>query len=143
MRWHHLLLTAAATLLPATAAAQSREDSLGIRAAAEDYLVSWYDGDAARMERAIHPELATRNTTLENGRSRLSNMGAMAMVQLTRNRAGNPQPQDKRLLEITILTIHQNIASVKVVSQDFVDLVSVAKSDGRWVIVNDLWSSRL
>ena len=142
MRWHHLVV-AAAVGLPATGFAQTREDSLGVRAAAEDYLIGWYDGDAARMERAIHPDLAKRNvTTMDNGRSRLSNMGAMAMVQMTRNRAGNPQPQDKRLLEITILTIHQNIASVKVVSQDFVDLVSVAKSDGRWVIVNDLWSSR-
>ena len=133
----------AGMLASGTAAAQSREDSLGIRTAAEDYLVSWYDGDAARMERAVHPDLAKRNiATLENGRSRFSNMGAMAMVQLTRNRAGNPQPQDKRLLEITILAIHQNIALAKIVSQDFVDLVSVAKSDGRWVIVNDLWAGR-
>jgi hypothetical protein len=125
------------------ASAQTREDTLGIRTAAEDYLLSWYDGDAARMERAVHPDLAKRNiTTLENGRSRFSNMGAMAMVQLTRSRANNPQPPDKRLLEITILAIHQNIALAKIVSQDFVDLVSVAKADGRWVIVNDLWAGR-
>jgi hypothetical protein len=140
MRWRVLFLLAA---LPSVASAQTREDSLGIRAAAEDYLLSWYDGDAARMERAVHPELAKRNiTALDNGRSRFSHMGAMAMVQLTRSRANNPQPQDKRLLEITILAIHQNIALAKIVSQDLVDLVSVAKSEGRWVIVNDLWAGR-
>ena len=69
-------------------------------------------------------------------------MGAMAMVQATRNRANNPQPADQRHLEISILTIYQNIALARIVSQDFVDLVSVARSDGRWVIVNDLWAGR-
>ena len=142
MKWLGLVSFVLIAVSPA-ASAQTREDTLGIRTAAEDYLLSWYDGDAARMERAVHPDLAKRNiTTLENGRSRFSNMGAMAMVQLTRSRASSPQPQDKRLLEITVLAIHQNIALAKIVSQDFVDLVSVAKSDGRWVIVNDLWAGR-
>lgn len=142
MRWSRLVLLAGLTF-STTAGAQTREDTLAIRAVAEDYLLSWYDGDAARMERALHPELAKRNiATLDNGRSRFSNMGAMAMVQATRNRANNPQPADKRHLEISILTIYQNIAMARIVSQDFVDLVSVAKSDGRWVIVNDLWAGR-
>ena len=129
--------------LAGRAEAQTREDSLANRAAAEDYVVGWYDGDAARMERSIHPELAKRNiTTMDNGRSRFSNMSAMAMVQATRTRTGNPQPANQRLLEISILAIHGTIASVKAVSWDFVDLVHMAKSDGRWVIVNDLWGSR-
>jgi hypothetical protein len=137
-----LLLFASLTLTRA-ALAQSREDSVAIRATADDYLIGWYDGDAARMERALHPELAKRNVaTMDNGRSRFGHMGAMAMVQLTRGRANTPQPRDQRLLETTILAIHKNIASVRIVSHDFVDLVSMAKSDGRWVIVNDLWAGR-
>jgi hypothetical protein len=140
---HLLKLLLLAGIFASPLAAQSRDDSLAIRAVAEDYLVSWYDGDAARMEGALHPDLAKRNiSTMDNGRSRFSHMGAMAMVQATRRRAATPQPQDKRLLEISILAIHHDIASVKIVSQDFVDLVSVAKSDGRWLIVNDLWRSR-
>ena len=31
-----------------------------IRATALDYIEGWYAGDAARMERALHPELAKR-----------------------------------------------------------------------------------
>ena len=126
------------------AAAQAKEDSVAIRTAAEDYVMGWYDGDAARIERSVHPELAKRSVSSPpNGRSRLSEMSAMALVQATRRRASSPQPADRRLLEITILDIQSTgIASAKAVSWDFVDLIHLAKSDGRWVIVNDLWAGR-
>ncbi len=131
-------------LLPLTPlAAQTREDSLAIRATAEDYLIGWYDGDAARMERAVHPDLAKRQvSTMENGRSRFSNMGAMALVQVTRGRSSSPQAADQRLLEVDMLEVLPTMAMVKIVSWDFIDLVSMAKSNGRWVIVNDLWDGR-
>lgn len=35
-------------------------DSAAIRATALDYIDGWYTGDAARMERALHPELVKR-----------------------------------------------------------------------------------
>ena len=117
-------------------------ESAGIPAAPEDNLIGWYDGDAARMERALHPDLAKRKVHTQNGPSRLSNMGAMAMVQMTRGRAASPQPADQRLLEITLLDGYGTMALAKVVSWDFVDYISLAKSDGRWVIVNDLWDRR-
>jgi hypothetical protein len=133
---------AAAQAPAATATALTREDSAAIRATAEDYLLGWYDGDAARMERAVHPDLAKRNVQTQNGRSRLSNMGAMAMVQMTRGRTASPQPADQRLLEITLLDGYGSMAVAKVVSWDFVDYISLARSNGRWVIVNDLWDGR-
>ena len=41
--------------------------------AALDYFEGWFDGDAARMERALHPDLAKRSRTTplppENWRS--------------------------------------------------------------------------
>jgi hypothetical protein len=126
----------------ATATALTREDSAAIRATAEDYLLGWYDGDAERMERAVHPDLAKRSVQTQNGRSRLNNMGALAMVQMTRGRAASPQPADQRLLEITLLDGYGSMAVAKVVSWDFVDYISLARSNGRWVIVNDLWDGR-
>ncbi|MGH7551869.1 MAG: nuclear transport factor 2 family protein [Longimicrobiales bacterium] len=54
------------------ALARTAGDSAAIRATALDYVEGWYTGDAARMERALHPELAKRivNTNPQNGRSR-------------------------------------------------------------------------
>lgn len=49
----------AAAAVPAVAAtpaqAQTAADSAAIRTAALDYIEGWYDGDAARMERSLHP----------------------------------------------------------------------------------------
>lgn len=46
---------------PATAAdhhESAASDEAKIRAAALDYIEGWYEGDAERMERALHPHLA-------------------------------------------------------------------------------------
>jgi hypothetical protein len=44
-----------ATQAPATSA-----DDAGVVATALDYFEGWFEGDATRMERALHPELAKR-----------------------------------------------------------------------------------
>ena len=36
-----------------------------IRATVSDYIEGWFDGDAERMERALHPELAKRCRGIE------------------------------------------------------------------------------
>ena len=121
--------------------AQTREDSTAVRAAARDYIMAWYDGDAALMEQVLHPDLAKRNVSSDaQGRSRFSHMGAMAMVRMTRTR--NKQPTDQRMLEVSVLDLQPGAASAKVVSWDFIDYVHLARVDGKWVIVNDLWTSR-
>ena len=55
-------LVAAALLLNGVAIAQntSPDESAAITKTALDYIEGWYAGDAARMERALHPELAKR-----------------------------------------------------------------------------------
>jgi len=45
-------------------------------------------------------------------------------------------------LGITVLDIADNIASVKVLSEPFVDYLHLAKLDGRWSIVNVLYEDR-
>jgi hypothetical protein len=82
-----LALTAAVLgLLPRFLPAQSAADSAGIRAAALDYIEGWYSGDATRMTRAVHPELAKRivETDPKAGKSVLSQMGAKELIDYTR-----------------------------------------------------------
>jgi hypothetical protein len=141
MRFGLAVGTAVMVLAANGALAQSREDSVAARAVVRDYLVAWYDGDAALMEQVLHPELAKRNVSADaNGRTRFSQMGAMAMVRGTRGRT--KQPADQRPIEVTLLDMQGTVASAKVVSWDFIDYVHLAKADGRWVIVNDLWVGR-
>ena len=136
------LVGAAFTLAAAPALhAQTAADSAGIRAAALDYIDGWYAADGARMERALHPELAKRNvyTDPQSGRSRLIQMSALTLINGTRGGGGSQIPAAERRSEVTILDIFQNAASVRVRAASWVDYMHLAKWNGRWVIVNVLW----
>ena len=56
--------------------------------------------------------------------------------------ASGPRPQYGREIEVTILDLADNLASVKVVSEPFVDYLHLAKFEGRWWIVNVLYQDR-
>ena len=120
--------------------AQSAADSAGIRQAAMDYIEGYYEGDGARMERAVHPELAKRIVrTNEQGRSQLGQMSAFTLIMGTRNGGGRDTPVANRRKDFKILDIYQNAASAKIDASDWVDYLHLAKWNGRWVIVNVLW----
>jgi len=122
------------------AQAQSPADAAAIKQTALDYIEGWYEGNAERMEKALHPELAKRIVrTNQEGRSRLDQMSAMTLVQGTRRGGGKDTPKEKQQKDVTILDVFENAASVKVVATDWIDYLHMAKFNGRWVIVNVLW----
>jgi len=123
-----------------TASAQTPADTAAIKQTALDYIEGWYEGNAERMEKALHPELAKRIVrTNQEGRSRLDQMSAMSLVQGTRGAYGKNTPKEKQQKDITILDVFENAASVKLIAADWIDYLHVAKFNGRWVIVNVLW----
>ena len=137
-----MLVVAAVLLLGLTAQvhAQSPADAAAIKQTALDYIEGWYEGDAERMERALHPELAKRIVRSNaEGMSRLDQMGAMTLVQFTRRGGGKQTPKDKQQKDVTILDVYENAASVKVVASDWIDYLHMGKYSGKWVIVNVLW----
>ena len=121
-------------------AAAPAADQTAIRQAALDYIEGWYEGNAERMERALHPELAKRIVrTNKEGQSNLSQMSAMSLVLGTRRGGGRETPKERQQKDVTILDVFENAASVKIVASDWVDYLHLAKAGGRWVIVNVLW----
>lgn len=121
--------------------AERSADTAAIKQVALDYAEAWYEGDAQRMERALHPELAKRivRTDPRTQKSRLDQMGALTLVQGTRAGGGKSTPPDKLQKDIIVLDQFENVASVKAVMADWIDYLHVAKFNGRWVIVNVLW----
>src|SRR5215213_8853364 len=136
-------LIAFTLLFVGTAVAQTApaDDGAAITKTALNYIEGWYEADAARMESALHPELAKRIifTDSKSGRSQFNHMGAMALVQGTRRGGGKQTPKEKQLKEVTILDRFQNAAIVKIVASDWIDYLSVAKFNGEWKIINVLW----
>ena len=125
---------------PSPSQAQAPADSEAIKATALDYIEGWYTGDEERMERALHPELAKRMVSTDaTGHSKLNNMGAEQLIGGTRAGYGKATPEADRRMDVTILDIYENVASVKIVAHDWIDYLHVVKFDDRWVIINVLW----
>src|SRR5438876_11102281 len=130
-------------LLSVVAAAQDNpaDDAAAIRTTALNYIEGWYEGDAARMESALHPELAKRMilTDPKTGRSQFNHMGAMQLVQNTRRGGGRKTPKEQQTKEITILDRYNNAAVVKIVASGWIDYLEEARVNGEWKIINVLW----
>jgi hypothetical protein len=123
-------------LMPAGLFAQNKAgDEEAVRSTALDYVQGWYDADGARMQRALHPDLAKRGLVGDS----LQPISAGSLVSLTKNGAGK-NPSGKKEKEITILDLSPTIASVKVVSDQFIDYLHLGKVQGKWVIINALWA---
>lgn len=115
-------------------------DRAAIKQTALDYIEGWYTGDAERMERALHPELAKRIVrTNPQGQSNLGQMSALSLILGTRRGGGKQTPADKQMKDVTILDVFENAASAKVVASEWIDYLHLARWNGRWVIVNVLW----
>jgi hypothetical protein len=135
-----LILVALTFAAAGPAHSQTAADSAAIRETALNYVQGWYEGNAERMERALHPELAKRIVQSDaQGRSRLGQQSAMTLVLGTRNGGGKDTPADQRIQDVRILDIFGNTASVRADMSGWIDYMHMAKSNGRWVIVNVLW----
>jgi hypothetical protein len=134
-----LLIVAVATAQAVPA--QTVADSTAIRQTALDYIEGWYEGNAERMERALHPDLAKRIiNTDQRGRNVLGHQSAMTLVQNVRRGGGREDTQ--RRTDVRILDIFVGTASVRVDAGTWIDYLHIARWNGRWVIVNVLWENR-
>lgn len=129
-------------VIGAAALSQAEDaDRAAIEATALDYGMGWYEGDAERMERALHPDLAKRVVfpDPETKKGKINHMDADKLVDMTRAGNGKAVPAESRKAAVTILDVYGNVACVKLEMLDWVDYMQMAKLDGRWVIVNVLW----
>ena len=138
-----LCLTGLIALSPLAASSStppfSDDDYDAIVAAVTDYSMSYYEGDGARMERALHPHLSKRTIDDQGKRHKLSEMSAMELVQIIRMGSGKKVPADERISEVAILDIEGDVATVKLTMRSWIDYMHLAKMNGKWQIVNVLW----
>jgi len=123
-----------------SAPAQTAADSSAIVATALDYIDGFYTSDAARMERALHPDLAKRIVGDPAGpQSRLQNMTSEQLVQATAGGGADGIPEEARREDVTVLDIYNNMASVRIDAGLWIDYLHVARWNGEWKILNVLW----
>jgi len=113
------------------------EDRAAVRAAVLDYFEGWFEADAARMRRALHPALAKRSRHQDASRTpALASLTADQMIAWTAAGAGR---SDSGVLDIRIDEISGSIAAVTVHSETYVEYLHLVATDDGWQIVNALW----
>jgi hypothetical protein len=105
-----------------------------------DYADGFYSGAPERMEHAIHPDLNKVTVVKLNptAKSTLQYSTYSGLIEMTRAKLGFREP-DKRNINVTVLKVNDNLASVKLKSAMFNDYLQMVKVDDNWKIVNVLW----
>lgn len=126
---------------PVAADAQSPADSSAVVETALDYIEGWYEGDAARMERALHPALVKRilRGDDETGRAAVGNQGASELILATARGAGTRIPEEARRKEVRVPDVFGDAATARIRAAQWVDYLQMVRVDGEWKILNVLW----
>jgi Putative lumazine-binding len=116
---------------------QATTDETAIVDAVLDYFEGWFDGDAARMERALHPGLAKRSLK-SDGRT-LDETAAQWMIDATGRGVGKERDPGDRRIEVEVEDVYGVIANVTVRSAVYQEYLQLARTNDGWKIVNALW----
>jgi len=129
------LLTLLVFSLAATTS-QKNSDEAAVTATVNNYIESYYTGDATRMEKALHPHYLKHTISESDGRQSMTETTGLQMVQDIRRGEGTALPASERKEEITVLDVAGDIASAKLVTSHWTDYMTLAKWNGEWKIVS-------
>jgi hypothetical protein len=116
------------------------EDETAIRACLLDYFEGWFDGDAARMDRALHPVLAKYALGQDKERSDTVDVTTkQEMVDATQQGMGRRRDVPDRAIEIDVLGVSGEIACAAVRSAVYVEYALLARTRDGWRIMSTLW----
>ena len=111
-----------------------------IIATVRDYVDGWFDGDAERMRRALHPELVKRCRGIEgDDPDALETLSAQRMIDDTARGEGVSMDLPDRRIEITIDRQLGDVAAVTCACAVYVDLLHLIRMPDGWKIVNAAW----
>lgn len=123
----------------------SREDSIEIKAMSVGYLEALQDLDSIKMKRVMHDQLAKRTIGFDFREQeeviRETSFDQMVTFSKSWNKSGNRFPYNPSN-EAIILDIYDRIATVKLVSDNWVEHLQLIKQDGEWKIINMLWQHK-
>jgi hypothetical protein len=111
-----------------------------IRSCLLDYFDGWFDGDAVRMDRALHPGLAKHALGQDRARSEALDVDTKdTMVKATREGQGRRQDVPDRAIRIDVLGVSGDIACAVVHSAIYVEYSLLARTSDGWRITGTLW----
>ena len=103
-----------------------------------DYFEGWFEGDAVRMERALHPGLAKRS--LEADGHTLDELTGAEMIDATARGIGRGRSRGDNQIQVRVEDLYGNIAHATVRSAVYREYVHLVRTQDGWKIVNALWA---
>jgi hypothetical protein len=111
-----------------------------IRATCLDYFNGWFDGDAERMDRALHPNLAKMAIGQDKNRTDVADVDTKeTMVEATRKQLGRARDVPDRGIRVEVTAVSGDIASAVIHSAVYVDFVLLHRTRDGWKITQALW----
>lgn len=95
-----------------------------------------YTADAARMQRALHPDFHKRTLRTMNGQMEIREDSVQSMVEGVRLGTGKDIPTGDRVQKIEVLDVYRDAASVKVVTGRWIDYMHLTKLNGEWRVLD-------
>lgn len=118
-------------------------DEDAVRSVVLDYVEGWFEGDAGRMKRALHPEQVKRCRGIEgDDPDALETLSAGEMIDATAAGEGRREDAADRRIEVRIDYLSGGIASVQCFCHRYVDLLHLIDMPDGWKIVNSAWRLR-
>jgi len=117
------------------------DDREAVVATVRDYWEGWFDGDAGRMERALHPAL-TKTGVVEDasGWRTTDPMTASDMVGWTGDGEGIAEKPADFAYDVVVCDLYHHIATVAVHSAIYREYLHLVKTPQGWRILNALYT---
>jgi hypothetical protein len=105
-----------------------------------DYFDGWFEGDASRMERALHRDLVKRSPGQDQA-STLAFITAKQMITWTGEGEGVQVASGlaDRTIKVDVLDVKDDIASVLVRSEPYHEYLHLVRTRDGWKIANALY----
>jgi hypothetical protein len=114
----------------------SSNEKAAVIAVAQNYMDAYYTADAARMQKALHPDFHKRTLQTVNGHTEISEDTVESMVKGVRLGSGKEIPIAERIQKIDVLDVYRDAASVKVVTGRWIDYMHLSKLNGEWCVLD-------
>ena len=98
-----------------------------------DYFEGWFEGDAVRMERALHRDLAKRRSGEVLGITT-----KQRMIELTESGEGRADAADGHI-DVVVEDVYKDMASATVHTATYHEYVHLVRTGDGWGIANVLW----
>ena len=126
--------------ISAVSLAQTPDDRAAIERAALNYLEGFYEGSTEKIRQSVHPDAHKFGFYIEDGKYKRAPMSFDEMLGYAEEvKASGDYPDKDAPKSVELLDVLDQTAVAKVYAWWGSDYMTLAKYDGKWMIVQVLW----